>query len=47
MLSTQDLGVKITVVLGGDGVGVVLLILTRWLLVRLMCFTKGVGVEAA
>jgi hypothetical protein len=41
MLSTQDLGVEITIVLSGDGAGIGLAAdVTRWLLVRLMCFTK-------
>jgi hypothetical protein len=40
MLSTQALGVEITIVLSGDSALVCLPILTRRLLVRLMCFTK-------
>jgi hypothetical protein len=43
MLSTQDLGVDIAIVLSGDGAGIGRSgILTRWLLLRLMYFTESV-----
>ena len=42
MLSTQDLGVEIPIILSGDGAGIGLsAILTRQLLLRLMCFTES------
>jgi hypothetical protein len=48
MLSTKDLGVEITVVLGGDGVSVALSTdLDTLVIGEVDVFYKGVGVEGA